>query len=546
MNKKLFVSLILSGLLFSSLSFKKGFNASYASDVINFDVNAIQALSHRDGMTVNFVNDDLLEYWNSDVSDIDKLRSLYEMNSEIESFPSNSFDHEYTRNLYAKWDSFKPVNNTLTWKSNVSANSFDVVVSLNPELTEALYEEKGLTDTSYTMANPYANTHYFWQVTAHTGSGDIKSSIFDFYSGDYKRTVDIPSISNTRDIGGFTGVYGTMKQGLIYRSGRLDDRDETCREALEQLDIQTDLDLRNHGEGLENPANLPNYYLKTLLSYYQDFREENRPNTIEAVRVFTNPNNYPVIFHCAVGRDRTGTLAFLLQALCGASREYIIHDYFTSMWSVTGAYSKSTKDLTLNIVNQTLDALDAFGDNLTDGAEKFLKQREDLNTHELVGLTDEEITAIRDIWSGKTSVSHGFKTFEAEDNYEGKAFVKIKALGHQEVAMMVTKGTKINEPYQLDSSMMWFSDGKSFDFNNPINDMTFIYADYAIQYVITIHFAGIARQDEILRMNSGEVLTMDKYVLDGFDMLAISDEGREISRFEATRDAYINIIYFRK
>ena len=546
MNKILFIPLVLSSLLFASLSFRKGFNASYASDVVNFDVNAIQALSHRDGMTVNFVNDDLLEYWDSDSNDIDKLRTLYEMNTDIESFISNSFDHEYVRELYANWDSFKPVNNTLSWKSNVSASSYDIVVSLNPELTEALYEAKGLIETEYTMENPYASSHYFWQVTAHTKNGDVKSSIFDFYSGDHKRTVSIPSISNTRDIGGFTGEFGTMQQGLIYRSGRLDDLDESASEALRQLDIQTDLDLRKNGEGAKNPAHLTNYYLKTLLSYYQDFNEENRPNTIEAVRIFTNPDNYPVMFHCAVGRDRTGTLALLLQALCGASREYIIHDYYTSMWSVTGAYQKSLNDLNLTIVNDTLNALERFGDNLTDGAEKFLRQREDTITHELVGLTDDEITAIRDIWSGKTSVNHGFKTFKAEENYEGKTLVKIKALGHQEMAMMVTKGTVLSEPYQLDSSMMWMSDGKAFDFATPINEMTFIYADYVIQYVVTIHFAGIARQDEILRVNRGEVINFDKYNLDGFSMFAISDEGREITSFEATRDAYINIIYMRK
>ncbi len=34
--------------------------------------------------------------------------------------------------------------------------------------------------------------------------------------------------------------------------------------------------------------------------------------------------------------------------------------------------------------------------------------------------------------------------------------------------------------------------------------------------------------------------------MDGFDMIAISDEGREISKFEATRDTYINVIYYRK
>ena len=454
---------------------------------------------------------------------------------------SNTLNYQYVRELYAKWDDFKPTNNTLTWKSNVKANTYDIVVALDAELTQALYEEKGLTEASYQMTNPFANTHYYWQVTAHTDNEDIKSTIFDFYSGDYKRTVDIPTISNTRDVGGFTGIYGEMKQGLIFRSGRLDDINDESQKALAQLDIQTDLDLRKPGEGQENPAHLNKYYLRTLQSYYQDLSEDYRSATIEAVRIFADPDNYPVLFHCAVGRDRTGTLAMILQALAGASREYIIHDYYTSMWSVTGAYPKSVEDLNYSIVNSTLDILEDYGNSLSDGAENFLKLDENS-----VGLSDAEIQAIRDIWSGKTPTKHGQKTFKAENNYEGKAFVKIKSIGHKDVCMMVNKGSTITAPYQLDSSLVWYANGLLFDFNKLINETTFIYADYATQYVVTIHFAGLNKQDEILQVNYGEVISLDKYALDGFAMIAISDEGKAIEELKVIRDAYINIIYMRK
>ena len=545
MNKKLFIPILLSGLLFSTLSFEKFFNNAHADDVIYFDVDTIQALSHKDGVTVNFVNDDIIKYWNSDASDIDNLRNLYEVNDDMISFFDNSYDHEYARNLYAKWDDFKPVNNTLTWKSNVNANSYDVVISLNAELTEALYEDT-VTETNYTMVNPFANSHYYWQATAHTNSGDVKSAIFDFYSGDYKRTVDIPSISNTRDVGGFTGKYGTMQQGLVFRSGRLDDVGDEAQAALAQLDIQTDLDLRNNGEGTKNPAHLNNYYLRTLQTYYNNFTEEYRPAVIEAMRVFTDPNNYPVMFHCAGGRDRTGTLAMMLQALCGASKEYIIHDYYTSMWSVTGAYQKSVTELNLGVVNDTLTALENLGDDLNSGVENFLRVREDTITHEMVGLSTNEIQAIRDIFSGKTPVEHGQKTFKATENYEGKTLVNIKALGHKDTCLMVTKGTTIAAPSELDSSMAWYSNGALYNFNTPINDVTNIYADYASQYIVTIHFTGISKQDEILRVTAGETITLDRFAMDSFDMLAISDEGKEISKLEVTRDAYINIVYMKR
>lgn len=540
-NKKILIPILFSSVLLASFSFKSSADVCSADGTINFDVDKIQALSHKDGTTVNFVNYDISSYWNSDASDVENIKNLYESNTEIMSFAKNASNHEYVRNLYAKWDDFKPVNNTLTWKSSVKASSYDIKVALTSDFTETLYEEKGLNETSYTMENPYANTTYYWQVTAHTASGDIKSAIFDFKSGDYKRTVDIPSISNTRDVGGFTGQFGTMKQGLIYRSGRIDDVNDEGKEVLSSLNIQTDLDLREYGEGIANPANLNNYYLRTLKQYTNDLSPENRANTIECVKVFLNPNNYPVMFHCAVGRDRTGTLGMILQSLAGASREYIIHDYYTSMWLVTGAYEKALADLNIGIVTSTLDKIESYGNSLSSGIANFL--RKDSSG---VGLTDEEIGIIRDIWSGKIETPNTLKPFKSEDNYEGKAYVSIKGLSSKNVAMMVNKGSVVSAPYELTNSYGWFSDGELFDFTKPIEKTIYIYVDYVSTYVVVIHFIGLAKEDEILNVKLGDVISLLNYEVDGYEMLALLDSGKEISKIDVTRNAYINVIYTKK
>ncbi len=545
MNNKLFVSVLLGGMLFTSFGFNKSYNTSYADDVINLDVDRIVPLSHFNGEKVSFINDDMVQYWNSDATDFDRLKELYEMNNEISSYASNSRKYDYCRELFSKWDEFKPVNNVLNWKSNIHASSYDVVVALDAELTEAVYEANGLNEPCYKMENPFTNTHYYWQVTANTKSGPIKSQIFDFYSVEHKRTIEIPTISNTRDVGGFEGLFGKMKEGLIYRSASLDYSTSECLKAVRQLDLQTDLDLRNPNEGLENPIGLSNYYLRTLQMYTNDLAPQNRAATIEAVRVFANPSNYPVIFHCAIGRDRTGTLAILLQALCGASKEYIIHDYYSSMWSVVASYQKSMSDLNFNIVDQTLQTLEDYSGaekSINIGAENFLKQ----STGQPIGLTDVEIQTIRDIWSGRVEVDHGQKTFKPINNYEGKAYVNIKAIGHKDIAMMVDKGSKISAPYILNSEFAWFSNKEVFDFDTVINKTTYIYADFTTQYVITIHFVGTSREDEILRKFTGEIISISRYELDGYDLIAISDEGKEITRLEVYRDAYINIIYFKK
>ncbi len=543
MNKKILIPALLTGVIFTMAAFKESFKSSKASSDVTFDYDIIQALSHKNSSVVSFVNSDIAKYWDSEAGDYENLKTLYENNTEIASFPDFAYDHKICRDLYARWDDFKPVNNTLTWKSNVEATSYDVVVSLKGDLTEAIYETKGLLEESYTMVNPYSNTHYFWQVTANTTKGKVKSGIFDFYSADYKRTLDIPGVSNTRDIGGFTSSLGGIKQGLVYRSARLDDIAEEGIQVLKNLDIQTDLDVRNKAEGAVNPANLTNYYNKTLQLYSDNFKEEYRPAMIEAVRVFADPNNYPIIFHCSVGRDRTGTLDMLLQSLMGASKEYIIHDYYTSMWSVTGAYQKTVEDLNYGTICQFINGLESLGSTLEEGAVNYLKQIENEETHELIGLTAEEIQSIRDILSGKTEITHGVKPFKPEDNYEGKALVKFESIGNKDVGMMVDVGTTITAPYELKEGMTWYSNQEVFDFATPITDATYIYADYLNEYAIRIHFVGIAREDEILNMLYGKSILLSDYGVDGYNMLVISDTGEEITKFTVRRDTVINILY---
>ena len=111
---------------------------------------------------------------------------------------------------------------------------------------------------------------------------------------------------------------------------------------------------------------------------------------------------------------------------------------------------------------------------------------------------------------------------------------------------MVTKGSSIAAPFELDDSLAWYANGELFSFANPINETILIYADYISQYTITIHFIGVSKKDEILLKNAGEVVSLSEYAISGYDMLAISDEGREISALEVSRDAYINIIYSRR
>lgn len=75
---------------------------------------------------------------------------------------------------------------------------------------------------------------------------------------------------------------------------------------------------------LEMP-NMEDMYIKMVT-------EDCLDNLVDALRlILTMPDeNYSVVFHCTVGKDRTGVVAALILAFLGVDRETIIQDYIYS------------------------------------------------------------------------------------------------------------------------------------------------------------------------------------------------------------------------
>jgi len=51
---------------------------------------------------------------------------------------------------------------------------------------------------------------------------------------------------------------------------------------------------------------------------------------LDSLELIADPNNHPLVFHCSVGKDRTGVLAAMLLAATGVIDEDIVHDYTLS------------------------------------------------------------------------------------------------------------------------------------------------------------------------------------------------------------------------
>ena len=196
------------------------------------------------------------------------------------------------------------------------------------------------------------------RVTAYDANdkklGEVES---DFKTTDLgPRVMNIPDIHNVRDLGGYTTENGKRtRQGLIYRGGTLRPvdvyssnlTDEGAAYMSQVMGIRTEIDFRNEVEaGGITESLIPNAKLQycTLGGYADIF------NYKESVRkIFTmlaNEDSYPLYIHCTGGADRTGTVAFLINALLGVSEKELIQDYEFTSFSIyqernvqTGVYA---------------------------------------------------------------------------------------------------------------------------------------------------------------------------------------------------------------
>ena len=149
--------------------------------------------------------------------------------------------------------------------------------------------------------------------------------------------------SNMRDIGGWACDGGTVRYGLLYRSGELNSQDESL--LIDELGINTECDLT--ADGVPAFPGKMRFIGHTSYAMYSLANTEawrvNLRGIFDAVRY-----GDPVVFHCSMGADRTGTLACILEGLLGVSQSDIDKDYeLTSFYALrarNGNYQGGTTD----------------------------------------------------------------------------------------------------------------------------------------------------------------------------------------------------------
>ena len=166
-------------------------------------------------------------------------------------------------------------------------------------------------------------------------------------------------VKNVRDIGGWRTHDGRrVKQGMAFRGEGLNDdsvdgetagRNRLTAEDVnylkDTLKIRTDLDLRTPSEvaGMaKSPigdgvrfVHHPSPAYAGLFSKDgkgSNLADEGKKTMAANFRVFCDKKNYPIFFHCIGGTDRTGSLAYVLNAVLGVDRHDLEVDWESTLY----------------------------------------------------------------------------------------------------------------------------------------------------------------------------------------------------------------------
>jgi protein-tyrosine phosphatase len=168
----------------------------------------------------------------------------------------------------------------------------------------------------------------------------------------YTRWLELEGVTNARDIGGYATADGRkVCWNRVYRSGDLSRLTAKGCEAFGALGIRRVVDFRNRlmlssefGGDVECVFDVAEMSLLPIRSDVVDVENANYSQllhgNVESVRqtfqLIADPENLPILYHCAAGKDRTGFVTVLLLSLLGVDRDTIVQDYELSA-SVAGA-----------------------------------------------------------------------------------------------------------------------------------------------------------------------------------------------------------------
>lgn len=158
------------------------------------------------------------------------------------------------------------------------------------------------------------------------------------------RFIRLPQVHNVRDCGGWktTDEQNRFRYGVLFRGAQFNKyfsnpNESTWTKAaneLVKLGVNKRIDITGSDE-VKSISNITRITIQNLSSLDYHTVYNNFLICIQVIKeIITNTNNGNATYlHCQQGRDRTGSLVAIIQALCGISEDGIIKNYeLTTAW----------------------------------------------------------------------------------------------------------------------------------------------------------------------------------------------------------------------
>ena len=246
-------------------------------------------------------------------------------------------------------------------------------------------------------------------ISVGTCESATKNSVKDFYNELKKHfssdRANYPNLSD-EEFANFREINTTgIKKGVLYRSSSpINDwgnRNLIADFLSSQAKIKTFINLVDTDEKMQGYKNFSQTYYSTqksiALNFNLKFMSKDFQNRLSKVIKIIAENEGPFLIHCNLGKDRTGLVCAVIEALTGASSEEITADFMKSFYNYFGVIpnSKEYEFIASHEIKSFLASMLGVKNiddaNLYAAAEKYLLK---------IGVSSENIMKVREKLKG--------------------------------------------------------------------------------------------------------------------------------------------------